>query len=84
MALAYTVRDRLLHNRVQTPRSIDGDTRVVSYLSAEFLIGPQLGNNLINLEIWDQVREAVSPHGLKLEELLEQEGELGLGNGGLG
>lgn len=84
MALAHTVRDRLLHNRVQTLRSIDGDTRVVSYLSAEFLIGPQLGNNLINLGIWDQVREAVSPHGLKLEKLMEQEGELGLGNGGLG
>ena len=84
MALAYTVRDRLLHNWVQTLRTIDDDTRVVSYLSAEFLIGPQLGNNLINLGIWDQVREAVSQHGLKLEELLEQEGEPGLGNGGLG
>jgi starch phosphorylase len=84
MALAYTVRDRLLHNWVQTLRTIDDDTRVVSYLSAEFLIGPQLGNNLINLGIWDQVREAVSQHGLKLEDLLEQEGEPGLGNGGLG
>jgi starch phosphorylase len=69
---------------VQALRTIDDDTRVVSYLSAEFLIGPQLGNNLINLGIWDQVREAVSQHGLKLEDLLEQEGEPGLGNGGLG
>ena len=84
MALAYTVRDRLLHNWVQTLQTIRQDVKVVSYLSAEFLIGPQLGNNLINLGIWEQVREAVSLHGLKLEELLEQEGEPGLGNGGLG
>ena len=84
MALAYTVRDRLLHNWVQTLKTIDDDVKVVSYLSAEFLMGPQLGNNLINLGIWDQVREAVSRHGLRLEELLEQEGEPGLGNGGGG
>ena len=84
MALAYTVRDRLLHNWMQTLKTIRQDVKVVSYLSAEFLLGPQLGNNLINLGIWEQVREAVSRHGLKLEELLEQEGEPGLGNGGLG
>ena len=84
MALAYTVRDRLLHNWVQTLRTIDDDVKVVSYLSAEFLLGPQLGNHLINLGIWEQVREAVSRHGLRLEDLLEQEGEPGLGNGGLG
>ena len=84
MALAYTVRDRLLQNWMQTLKTIRQDIKVVSYLSAEFLLGPQLGNNLINLGIWEQVREAVSLHGLKLEELLEQEGEPGLGNGGLG
>ena len=84
MALAYTVRDRLLQNWVQTLKTIRQDVKVVSYLSAEFLTGPQLGNSLINLGIWEQVREAVSLHGLKLEELLEQEGEPGLGNGGLG
>ena len=83
-ALAYTVRDRLLDNWVQTLKAIRQDGKVVSYLSAEFLLGPQLGNNLINLGIWEQVKEAVSRHGLKLEELLEQEGEPGLGNGGLG
>ncbi len=58
MALAYTVRDRLLHNWVQTLKTIREDVKVVSYLSAEFLLGPQLGNNLINLGIWEQVREA--------------------------
>ena len=84
MALAYTVRDRLLHNWLQTLKAIREDVKVVSYLSAEFLLGPQLGNNLINLGIMEQVREAVSQHGLTLKDLLEQEGEPGLGNGGLG
>jgi starch phosphorylase len=84
MALAYTVRDRLLHNWIQTLRSITDDVKVVSYLSAEFLIGPQLGNNLLNLGIWQQVREAVAQNGHTLEDLLDQEGEPGLGNGGLG
>src|SRR3974390_1538895 len=74
-ALAYTVRDRLLDNWVQTLKAIRQDGKVVSYLSAEFLLGPQLGNNLLTLGIWEQVKEAVSRHGLKLEELLEQEGE---------
>jgi glycogen phosphorylase len=84
MALAYTVRDRLLHNWVQTLRAITEDVKVVSYLSAEFLIGPQLGNSLINLGIWEQVKEALSQFGQKLDDLLDQEGEPGLGNGGLG
>ena len=84
MALAYTVRDRLLDNWVQTLKHLKEDVKVVSYLSAEFLLGPQLGNNLINLGIWEQVKEGVSRHGLKLEDLLEQESEPGLGNGGLG
>jgi starch phosphorylase len=56
----------------------------VSYLSAEFLIGPQLGNNLINLGIYDQTRQATEELGLSLDSLLDQEEEPGLGNGGLG
>jgi starch phosphorylase len=56
----------------------------VSYLSAEFLIGPQLGNNLINLGIYDQVRQATEELGLDLQSLIDQEEEPGLGNGGLG
>ena len=59
MALAYTVRDRLLHNWIQTLRAITEDVRSELSLRGIFL-GPQLGNNLINLGIWDQVREAVS------------------------
>jgi starch phosphorylase len=85
MAAAYTVRDRLLHRWVATAeRLMEGDARVVAYLSAEFLLGPHLGNNLINLGIYDQVEEAVGAQGQSLEALLELEEEPGLGNGGLG
>jgi starch phosphorylase len=84
IAVACTVRDRLLDNWVHTLKHLREDVRAVSYLSAEFLLGPQLGNHLLNLGIWDQIKEGVSRHGLKLEDLLVQEAEPGLGNGGLG
>jgi starch phosphorylase len=85
MALAYSVRDRLLHRWINTARTyFELRSRTVCYLSAEFLMGPQLGNNLVNLGIYDQVREAIQDSGLDLEALLEQEEEPGLGNGGLG
>jgi glycogen phosphorylase len=85
MALAHSVRDRLIDRWIKTVRTLmKHDTRVVSYLSAEFLIGPQLGKNLINLGIFDQAREAVEMLGLDLGALIEQEEEPGLGNGGLG
>jgi starch phosphorylase len=87
MALAYTVRDRLLENYIRTLEAIAGSktpVKVVAYLSAEFLTGPHLGNSLINLGIWGAVDKAVSKAGQKLSDLLEQEEEPGLGNGGLG
>jgi starch phosphorylase len=85
MALSYTVRDRLLQRWINTSRTyVKQDVRVVCYLSAEFLLGPHLGNNLINLGIYDQIRQAVEESGLNLDELIEQEEEPGLGNGGLG
>ena len=85
MSLALTVRDRLLDHWIATARTVmKSDVRVVSYLSAEFLIGPQLGNNLINLGIYDQTRQATEELGLNLDSLLDQEEEPGLGNGGLG
>ena len=58
-ALAYTVRDRLLDRFVKTVHTLmRGDTRVVSYLSAEFLMGPHLGNALISLGAYEQARES--------------------------
>jgi len=85
MALAYAVRDRMLQRWISTATAYTRQgSRTVSYLSAEFLMGPHLGNNLINLGIYDTARQAVSELGLDLEELLAQEEEPGLGNGGLG
>src|ERR1700758_1854163 len=86
MALAYTVRDRQLHRWINTVETYIKETepKIVCYLSAEFLVGPRLGNSLINLGIYDRVRQAVEELGLDLNDLLEQEAEPGLGNGGLG
>lgn len=85
MALAYTVRDRLIYRWLNTVQTyLKQNVKVVCYLSAEFLMGPHLSNNLINLGIYDQVRQAVEEYGLDFVELREQEEEPGLGNGGLG
>ncbi|MES1191525.1 MAG: glycogen/starch/alpha-glucan phosphorylase [Steroidobacter sp.] len=85
MALAYTVRDRLLHRWISTAAAYTRQgSRTVCYLSAEFLMGPHLGNNLVNLGIHDQIKQVVSELGLNFDELLAQEDEPGLGNGGLG
>src|SRR5258708_19584273 len=86
MGLAYTVRDRLVQRWINTLETYikQKQPKVVCYLSAEFLLGPRLGNSLINLGIYDRVRQAVEESGLDLNELLEQEAEPGLGNGGLG
>lgn len=85
MALAYTVRDRLLQYWLNTTQTYaKKEVKVVCYLSAEFLVGPHLANNLINLGLYDRIRQAVEESGLNLQELIEQEEEPGLGNGGLG
>jgi starch phosphorylase len=85
MALAYAVRDRIMQRWISTAAAYTRQgSRTVSYLSAEFLMGPHLGNNLINLGIYEAARTAVAELGLDLEELLDHEDEPGLGNGGLG
>lgn len=84
-ALAYTVRDRLLQRWLASAQTgFKHKVKMVCYFSAEFLVGPHLGNNLINLGIYDQVKQAVEASGLNLNDLIEQEEEPGLGNGGLG
>jgi len=85
MALSYAVRDRMLEGWVATvDRFLHSDTRVVSYLSAEFLVGPHLGNNLVNLGLFEEAGAACEALGLGLEDLCAAEEEPGLGNGGLG
>ncbi len=85
-ALSYAVRDRLMTRYLAGIEAINATpTRVVAYFSAEFLIGPQLGNNLLMLGIEAEAAEALQRFGLaSLEEILEVEEEPGLGNGGLG
>jgi len=84
-ALAYTVRDRILARWFATLDCYKKqDVRVVCYLSAEFLMGPHLANNLLNLHLETPVRQAVAELGRDLDQVLEQEREPGLGNGGLG
>lgn len=84
-ALALTVRDRVFGKYVRSLEQFsEKDARAVAYLSAEYLPGPHLGNNLLNLGLTDQTREALEELNLDLDDLLEEEVEPGLGNGGLG
>ncbi|NNJ94529.1 MAG: glycogen/starch/alpha-glucan phosphorylase [Halobacteria archaeon] len=85
LALAYLVRDRLLQRWVSSATTYTREgSRTVAYLSAEFLMGPHLGNNLVNLDMLDTTRTAMQELGLDLEKIMAQEEEPGLGNGGLG
>ncbi len=85
MALAYTVRDRILDRWIEASIGyFEKRVRTVCYLSAEYLPGPHLGLNLVNLGLYDEAAQAMSDLGLDLEQILEREEEPGLGNGGLG
>ncbi len=85
LALAYAVRDRLLHRWVDSARAVlDGKQRTVIYLSAEYLIGPQLDANLLSLGLQQTARQALAQGQINLDDLIEHEEEPGLGNGGLG
>ena len=85
IALAHSVRDRMLERWVNTVKAYAArDVKVACYFSAEFLIGPQLGNNLMCLGIEDAARTAIGELGQDLDTLLAYENEPGLGSGGLG
>ncbi|MBL9039742.1 MAG: glycogen/starch/alpha-glucan phosphorylase [Archangium sp.] len=85
MALSLTVRDRLAKRWVRTQkRYYQQDAKRAYYLSAEYLLGRALGNNLINMGLWEPTREALRELGVDLSTLLEMEPDAGLGNGGLG
>jgi starch phosphorylase len=84
-ALALSIRDRLFAKGVHTwDTCAQLDARAVAYLSAEYLPGPHLGNNLLSLGLGEVARQAMNELGYDLDALLEQEEEPGLGNGGLG
>jgi starch phosphorylase len=85
MAAAHAVRDRTTEHWMPTlNRYYQEDAKRVYYLSMEFLIGRTLVNSLINLGIYDAVRQAVQELGLDFEEIAAWEVEAALGNGGLG
>ena len=85
IALALTVRDRVMERGTATMENYyRHDARAVAYLSAEYLPGPHLANNLLSLGITETARTAMAELGYDLERLIDQEEEPGLGNGGLG
>jgi starch phosphorylase len=84
-ALALAVRDRLQQRWVRSAQTyFDHNCKVAAYLSAEFLVGPHLGNNLVNLGIEEATRTAIAELGQDFDAILACEEEPGLGNGGLG
>lgn len=85
LALAYTIRDRILERWTHSLLTfIREDVKLVAYLSAEFLLGPHMENNLINMGIYKNVSQAMDSLDIDLRELIDSEIEPGLGNGGLG
>ena len=84
-ALSLAVRDRMVRSWLRTQKVYhDKDTKRVYYLSLEYLMGRILGNALINLDYYNECRVILDRDGYDLEEIIEQEHDMGLGNGGLG
>ena len=84
-ALAFTLRDIMVEKWIKTQKTFYAKKKKrVYYLSLEFLIGRSLGNSIINLGLYDEVKQAVSELGFSMEEIREQEEDAALGNGGLG
>lgn len=85
LAVAHTLRDRMQHLFVNSIEALlEKESKIVCYLSAEFLMGPHLHNNLVNLGLYDEFAQAAEESGLNLEDIINHEEEPGLGNGGLG
>jgi starch phosphorylase len=85
LSLSYTVRDRLIERWIITQQQYHSDNvKRVYYLSLEFLMGRLLGNNIFNLGLEKPSKAAVENLGFDLEEIMDQEFDAGLGNGGLG
>ncbi len=84
-ALANTIRDRIINQWIKTQQThYEKDVKRVYYLSLEYLVGRAMGNNVINLCMEDEIKEAMTELGLDWQALREEESDAGLGNGGLG
>jgi glycogen phosphorylase len=85
IALAYTIRDRMLEGFISTGKTYKtSKAKTVCYFSAEYLLGPHLANNILNLDLWGNLVQATLELGLDMDVILKHEPEPGLGNGGLG
>ena len=84
-AVSYTVKDVIIDDWLATQKAFDKQyPKMVYYMSMEFLMGRALGNNMINLKMYKEVKEALGEIGLNLDEIEDQEPDPALGNGGLG
>ena len=84
-AVGYAVKDAIMDAWIATQKEYEkADPKIVYYMSMEFLMGRALGNNLINLTFYDEVKEALEEIGLDLNTIEDQEPDAALGNGGLG
>ncbi|SEI49373.1 starch phosphorylase [Lachnospiraceae bacterium A10] len=84
-AVSLVIKDHVIDNWIATQKTIkESDPKIVYYMSMEFLMGRALGNNLINLCCYDDVRETLEEMGVDLNLIEDQEPDPALGNGGLG
>ena len=84
-AVSYVVKDAIIDDWIATQRRFDKDEpKIVYYMSMEFLMGRALGNNLINMTAYKEVKEALDELGIDLDAIEDQEPDPALGNGGLG
>ncbi|HHH2003992.1 TPA: glycogen phosphorylase [Yersinia enterocolitica] len=84
-ATLFAVRDRMVERWLRSNRAqLSQDVRQVYYLSMEFLLGRTLSNALLSMGIYEDIEQALDEMGLNLSELLQEENDPGLGNGGLG
>ena len=84
-AVSYAIKDQIVENWMETQKAYEKeDPKMVYYMSMEFLMGRALGNNMINMQAYDDVKEALDEMGLDLNVVEDQEPDAALGNGGLG
>ena len=84
-AVSYAVKDVIIDNWLKSQKAFDEqDPKIVYYMSMEFLMGRALGNNLLNLSAFDEVKEALDELGFDINTIEDEEPDPALGNGGLG
>lgn len=84
-AVSYAIKDQIIEKWMETQKAYEEkDSKIVYYMSMEFLMGRALGNNMINMQAYEEVQKALEELGLDLNAVEDQEPDAALGNGGLG